>query len=125
MFTLFNKLKNMEAKAIILDVLMAVYVVPAFIFGTKKLIGLREPVAHFKRWGYPLWGMHLLGFAEIACGVLLFIAPARIYAIVIYSVIIAGALYTHIKANDPKKVVMKPIFVGLHLLIIFLFTLWL
>lgn len=114
----------MEIKAIILDVLMAVYVVPAFIFGTKKLLGLAEPTAHFKRWGYPLWTMHLLGFAEIACGLLLFIPAARIYAIAIYSIIIVGALFTHIKAGDPKKVVMKPIFVGLHLLVIFLFTLW-
>jgi len=102
--------------------LIVAYVIPGFLFGFKKLFGHRESVENFKRFGYPLWFMHLLGFAEVAGSTLMLFNPTRTYGIAIFPVIIAGALYTHIRVKDPKKVVMKPIFVGMHLLVIFLFT---
>lgn len=114
----------MEIKTTILWVLIIAYVIPGFIFGFKKLSGNAEATGHFKRWGYPLWTMHLLGFFEIACGVLLFFAETRMYGIIAYSIILAGALYTHIKANDPKGIKMKPVFVGVVLVGIFLLTIW-
>ncbi|MDO3645168.1 DoxX family protein [Mucilaginibacter sp. L3T2-6] len=112
----------MEIKTIILWVLIIAYIIPGFLFGFKKLSGNAEATGHFKRWGYPLWTMHLLGFIEIACGVLLLFAQTRMYGIIAYAIILAGALYTHIKARDPKNIRMKPVFVGMILLGIFLFT---
>ena len=114
----------MEIRTIILWVLIIAYVIPGFIFGFKKLSGAAEATGHFKRWGYPLWTMHLLGFLEIACGVLLLFAQTRMYGIITYAIILTGALYTHIKARDPKNIRMKPVFVGVILVGIFLFTIY-
>ena len=107
---------------IIFWVLIAAFVIPGYIFGFKKFFAHKQSVENFKRFGYPLWFMHLLGLAEIAGSSLMLFNPTRIYGIAIFPVIIAGAVYTHLKVKDAKKVVMKPILVGLHLLIIFLFT---
>ncbi len=107
---------------IIFWVLIIAFVIPGFIFGFKKLLGHKDSIAAFKKFGYPLWFMHVLGFVEITASTLLLFNPTRIYGIAIFPLILAGAIYTHVKVKDGAKVVMKPILVGLHLLIIFLFT---
>ena len=107
---------------IIFWVLIVAFVIPGYIFGFKKLFGHKESVEAFKRFGYPLWFMHLLGLAEVTGSTLMLFNPTRIYGIALFPVIIAGAVYTHLKVKDAKKVVMKPILVGLQLLVIFLLT---
>jgi putative oxidoreductase len=114
----------MEIKTIIFWILIVAYVVPGFIFGFKKLVGHKDAVAHFKDWGYPLWFMHLLGLAEIAGSSLMLFGPTRMYGIAVFPIILTGAIYTNVKFNEPKKEVMMPIFVSLHLVAIFLFTFW-
>ena len=107
---------------IIFWVLIVAFVIPGYLFGFKKLFGHKESVEAFKRFGYPLWFMHLLGLAEVTGSTLMLFNPTRIYGIALFPVIIAGAVYTHLKVKDAKKVVMKPILVGLQLLVIFLLT---
>jgi len=109
---------------IIFWVLIIAFVIPGYIFGFKKLFAHKESVENFKRFGYPLWFMHLLGFAEVAGSTLMLFNPTRIFGIAVFPIIIAGAVYTHLKVKDAKKVVLKPILVGLQLLIIFLLTFW-
>ncbi|BAU53598.1 DoxX family protein [Mucilaginibacter gotjawali] len=106
---------------IIFWVLIAAYVIPGLIFGFKKLTGNKQSVAYFKKWGYPLWFMHILGFTEITGSILMLFNTTRIYGIAIFPVILAGALYTHVK-NKESAEAKKPVFVGLLLLAIFLFT---
>ena len=113
----------MEIKTIVFWVLIAACAIPGLIFGFKKLIGHKEPVGHFKRWGYSLWFMHFLGFTEITCSILILFNTTRMYGIAIFSVILTGAIYTHRK-YDSKKEVMKPVCVGTLLVAIFLFTFW-
>jgi putative oxidoreductase len=108
---------------IIFWVLIAAYVIPGFIFGFKKLIGHKQSVEHFKKWGYPLWFMRLLGLVEITGSVLMLFSPTRIYGIAIFPVILAGAAYTHIKFKETNEA-KKPFFVGALLLAIFLYTFW-
>jgi hypothetical protein len=48
----------------------------------------------------------------------------RIYAIAIFGILVIGAFYTHLKYKDSKKDVMKPVFVGMLLAVIFSFTFW-
>jgi len=110
------------ANQIILWVLIAAYVIPGFIFGFKKLIGHKQSVGHFNRWGYPLWFMHLLGLAEITGSTLMLFTQTRIYGIAIFPIILAGAIYTHAKFGEGKSAVMKPVFISVLLLAIFLFT---
>jgi len=114
----------MVVKTIILWVLLASFIIPSLIFGYQKLVGEKQKIELFKRFGYPLWCMRLLGLIEIIACIMMLFNPTRLVGIVMFPVILAGAIYTHLKFNDPKKEVMTPVFVGLHLLAIFLFTLW-
>jgi putative oxidoreductase len=111
------------ALQIIFWVLIAAYVIPGFIFGFKKLTGNQQSVALFKKWGYPLWFMRVLGLIEITGSILMLFNPTRIYGIAIFPVILAGAFYTHVKFKESSNA-KKPVFVGLLLLAIFLFTFW-
>ncbi len=86
----------MEIKTIIFWVLIAACIIPGVIFGFKKLSGHPDSEAYFKRWGYPLWFMHVLGFTEIACSILIVISATRIYAIGIFGILVIGAFYTHV-----------------------------
>ena len=110
------------AAQIIFWLLIAAFVIPGYIFGFKKLFGHQHSIAQFKKFGYPLWFMHVLGLMEITGSTLMLFNPTRIYGIAIFPIILAGAIYTHVKVNDGKKVVMKPIIAGVVLLVIFLFT---
>jgi putative oxidoreductase len=114
----------MEIKTIIFWVLIAAYIIPGVIFGFKKLGGHPDSEAYFERWGYPLWFMHVLGFTEVACSILIVFSATRIYAIGIFATLVVGAFYTHVKHKDSKKDVMKPVFVGMLLAVIFSFTFW-
>jgi len=112
------------AMKIIFGVLMAAYIIPGVIFGFQKLFAQKNKIDCFKKWGYPLWFMRLLGLAEVVgCSLMLF-NSTRLYGIAIFPVILIGAVYTHVKFKEPKKEAMTPVFVGLHLLVIFLFTFW-
>ncbi len=114
----------MEIKTIVFWVLLIAFAVPGFIFGYQKLVAQKQKIEQFKRFGYPIWFMRLLGTAEIfACACLLF-SQTRYYGLGVFFIILAGAIYTHIKVNDSKKEIMAPIIVSLHLLVIFLMMFW-
>lgn len=112
----------MEIKTIIFLVLIAAYIIPGVIFGFKKLGGDPDSEAYFNRCGYPLWLMHLLGFIEVACSMLIVFSGIRMYAIAVLGILRAGAFYTHVRYNDPKKDLMKPVITGVLLVVIFFFT---
>jgi len=93
----------METKIIIFWVLLAAFILPSLIFGYQKLAGEKKKVEQFKRFGYPLWFMRMLGLSEIiACALLLF-NNARDYGIAVFAVIFSGAIFTHLKQRDPNK----------------------
>jgi hypothetical protein len=99
------------ALTIIFWVLMAAYVIPAFIFGFKKLIGHKDSVAQSKN-GVTRFGLCICwGLVEITGSCLMLFNPTRIYSIAIFPIILTGALYTHVKFKE-RADVMKPIFVG-------------
>lgn len=114
----------MEIKIIILWVLLVTYIVPGLIFGYQKLIGQKQKLEQFRRFGYPVWFMRLLGLAEISACIMMLFNSTRLWGIFIFPLILAGAVSTHLKANDPKNEVMTPIFVALHLTLIFFVTIW-
>jgi hypothetical protein len=90
-------------------------------FWLSKLVAKKEKLEQFKRFGYPIWFMRLLGLAEILACVCLLFSQTRYYSIGIFMVILIGAIYTHLKVNDSKKEIMAPIIVVLHLLVIFFY----
>jgi putative oxidoreductase len=92
---------------------------PAVFHGYQKLTQNPEKTTDFARWGYPKWFMVALGATEILGGIGILFPISRPYCIATYAVILVGALATHLKAKDPMKEVMPPIFVGLLLLVIY------
>jgi uncharacterized membrane protein YphA (DoxX/SURF4 family) len=112
----------MEIKTIIFWVLIVAYIIPGVIFGFKKLSGHPDSEAYFKRWGYPLWFMHLLGFTEIACSILIMFNATRMYAIGVFAILVVGAFCTHVRYKDSRQDMLKPVFVGMLLAVIFSFT---
>jgi uncharacterized membrane protein YphA (DoxX/SURF4 family) len=92
---------------------------PAVFFGYQKMIQNTEKTTDFARWGYPKWFMVALGMVEILAGIGFLFPATRPYCIATYAIILVGAVATHLKAKDPMKDVMKPIFVGVLLLAIY------
>lgn len=114
----------MEIKTIIFWVLLIGFVIPLFLHGFQKLVGNKDKAELFRRLGYPLWLMRLVGLAEVVGCVLLFFDQTRYYGIAIFPIIFIGALYSHLRVRDNKRETFGPIFVSAHLLVIFLLTFW-
>lgn len=109
---------------IIFWVLLIAFVVPCYIFGFKKIAGNAQSKADFIRWGYPVLFMRLLGLAEALAATAMLFAPSRLAGIICFAVIFAGAVYTHLRSKDPVKQVMAPVFVFIHLAVVFALSSW-
>ena len=114
----------MEIKTIIFWLLLIAFVMPTYYFGYTKLIGQKEKTDSFTRWGYSIAFMRLLGLIEIVAATFLFFSTTRYPGMIIIGIILIGAVYTHLK-KDVAKEALAPVFVGLHLLVIFVLSCWL
>ena len=75
----------------------------AFIFllsGGAKLAGLEFELVAFERWGYPVWFMYLTGIAEVSGGVALAANILRRYAAPSLSLLMIGAIATHVRHSE-------------------------
>lgn len=111
----------MEIKLIIFWVLLIAMAAPSFFFGFTKVISRHDKVELFNRLGYPLWFMKLVGFGEIITAVGLLLEPTRLIAIGISAIILMGAVFSHIRAKEPKEAI-PPAIVFVHLTSIYIFT---
>jgi putative oxidoreductase len=114
----------MEIKTIVFWVLLLAFVLPTYYFGYTKLVAKKDKVESFVRWGYSILFMKLLGLVEIIAGTLLFFPATRYIGMAVIAVILVGAVFTHLKDKEQRKEVMAPVFVGIHLLIIFVLASW-
>ncbi len=112
-------------KTIVFWIVLLAFVLPTFYFGYTKLVGKKDKTESFTRWGYSMLFMKLLGLAEIIAGVCLFFSQTRYIGMVVLAIVLVGAVFTHLKNKDEKKEVMTPVFVGLHLLVLFVLSFWL
>ena len=64
--------------------------------GSAKLLALEFEVEAFSRWGYPLWFMTSTGAAEVSGAVALWIRPLRALACLGLTVLMIGAVGTHV-----------------------------
>jgi len=77
------------------------------VMGVPKLGELSTAVHQFDRWGYSEEFMYFIGIAEFIGAIALLIPKVRLAAVGGLSIIMAGAIYTHI-AFDPAFVVTLP-----------------
>ena len=78
-------------------VLMALVFVVA---GTVQVLGVPFVVEAFQGWDYPLWLMHSIGVAELCAAMLLLWSRTASGAAVALSIIMAGAVLTHMMLGD-------------------------
>ena len=89
------------------------------IAGGAKLMGEHSQVEHFEQWGYPLWFLYVIGFIEVGGGICLFMPKTQFYGIIVLSVTMVGAAFTHLRAHEmsafPVPVVLLALLVALAL----------
>ena len=97
-------------------VLLALVTIALFAAGAMKLAGLPFEVNGFLGWGYPLWFMYLIGVCEIAGAIGLHIPKLARYAGLGLTIILLGAIGTHVSHNEglvapiPATVLMLMLF---------------
>jgi len=108
--------------AIVYWLLMAAFVIPTCVSGIQKVFAQPQKLADFTRWGYSPTFMRLLGLGEVAALTALLFTPTRNAGFIFFCVILAGAVYTHLKSRDDKKQLMTPVIVWAHMAVIFTLT---
>ncbi|MFY8036900.1 MAG: DoxX family protein [Cyclobacteriaceae bacterium] len=111
----------MEIKIILFWVVLLAMAAPSFIFGFAKIIRKKDKVELFQRLGYPVWFMIAVGLGEVASAIGLLFEPTRTIAIVLSATIVVGAIFSHVRAREPKEAV-APAIVLVHLAVIYVFT---
>ena len=80
--------------------------------GAAKLAGLEFEIQAFTRWGYPIEFMYFTGLAEVAGGLALVFNILKKYAAIGLSLLMVGAMGTHILHNEwPMLAIALVIFV--------------
>ena len=85
-------------------VLALIYV----MMGLPKVGALSNVVHQFDQWGYPTTFMYFIGAVEFLGAILLLLPRIRLVAVAGLSVIMTGAIYTHI-AFDPALYIILPV----------------
>ena len=73
----------------------------------------------FAHWGYPVWFATLIGICELAGAIGLLIPKTSRYAVLGLTVIMCGAIYTHLASHEGLQVLRPVIF------LVILWTVWL
>ena len=86
---------------------LSALVAAMFLFsGMTKLMGTEMHVANFERWGFPGWFMYVVGVMEVSGALLVLIPRLASYAALLLSVVMLGAVFTHIAAAEYTMLVM-------------------
>ena len=80
--------------------------------GGAKLAGLDFEIQAFTRWGYPIEFMYFIGLAEVAGGLALVLNILKKYAAIGLSLVMVGAIGTHVIHNEwPMLAIATVIFI--------------
>jgi putative oxidoreductase len=81
---------------IISVLLAAVYL----LVGGMKLAGSQTVIDEFVRYGYAGWFMYVVGAMEVTGAILLLIPRSALYGAIVLSVVMIGAMYTHLTHQE-------------------------
>ena len=101
--------KGSRAGRIVLWVLSALLAALYLAAGGSKLAGAQQHVEHFAKWGYPDWFRLLVGALEVAAGIALLIPRAAIVASATLAVVMAGAVYTHVRHDEAAQAMVPAV----------------
>jgi uncharacterized membrane protein YphA (DoxX/SURF4 family) len=97
-----------------ISVLLALFFVA---MGLPKMLGLGGWAGRFAAWGYPPWFVVLVGVGEIGGAVMLLIPPLARAGAAGLSVIMLGAVATHLRYGEFVRVIIPLILLTLLMVI--------
>ena len=113
----------------IINIVIALCILNVWIFRFNKKTAYRGGSAknmkeEFKEYGLPMWFMYLIGSIKIILSIVLIIGvwttEINIYAYIFMSILMLGAIFMHLKVNDPlKKSIPAITILSLLLIVIF------
>ena len=86
--------------------------------GITKLAGMPWIVQTFRDWGYPPWFRIVVGLVETAGGVLVLIPATRVLGATLVSLVMVGAIGTHVLAGQWGMVPVPVVTLALALLLV-------
>lgn len=91
----------MKTKKIISLVISGLLGLAFILAGFAKLSGQEEMVVNYEKWGLPIILMYFVGLSEILGAIGLFIKKTRLLAIGGLSILMLGAIGTHVVNGEP------------------------
>jgi uncharacterized membrane protein YphA (DoxX/SURF4 family) len=76
-----------------------------FFVGGMKLSGGQMMVDEFVRYGYPGWFMYVVGAMEVSGAILLLIPRTAMYGAMVLSVVMIGAIGTHLTHQEAPNAI--------------------
>lgn len=106
-------------------ILVALFVGPTFYYGYAKMTAEPARIRKFATWGYPIKMMQVIGVVEIIGAVSILFPELRLFGIAIWTIILAGAVFTNMIHREPKKELFTVLTVLAHLMLILALNIWL
>lgn len=71
--------------------------------GMLCLVNYPQLITSFEKWGYPKIFMYIVGVVELTTAIMIYHKPWRKYGMITAVIIMAGAIFTHIKSNEIEQ----------------------
>ncbi|HXV63197.1 MAG TPA: DoxX family protein [Vicinamibacteria bacterium] len=80
---------------------MSIFLGVVYLFtGGLKLAGMEMMIESFRGWGYSVTFMYVIGVLEVAGAVMLLTSRMRVYGATLISILMIGAVFTHLRAGE-------------------------
>ncbi len=80
-----------------IQIILAVFL---FLAGSAKFLNAAAWTKMFSNWGYPVFFSYVIGLLEMAAAIGLFIDKTRLYSVYLLTMIMLGALGTHLVHSE-------------------------
>jgi uncharacterized membrane protein YphA (DoxX/SURF4 family) len=86
---------------VVFAVVLAAFFIAA---GWSKVMNPESHIESFERWGYLPWFVEVTGLIELCGGGLLLVSRVRLYGVVLLSLTMLAAAFTHFQAGELSAV---------------------
>jgi putative oxidoreductase len=104
--------------------LTAGFLIITYLHGFQKIFAQKQKVEMFTKLGYSIPAMRFIGIVEVVGASFILFPQTRLLVLPIYTVLLSGAVYTHLKSKDDKKEAIGPVIAGAWLAVILVINIW-
>ena len=94
-----------------------------YVHGFQKIIATKQKVEMFNKLGYSIPAMRFIGIVEVVGASFILFPQTRLFVLPIYTILLCGAVYTHLTKDD-KKEAIGPVIAGTWLAVILVINIW-